>query len=231
MYKWKARQGSLGRRPQEVIDQLMAKTEYGKFVVDVGGGKSPFNRADSIIDIISYDDRRNISSKLIGYGPENEQFSRRTWRVLDITKTRIPFEDKQVDFIVCSHVLEHLRDPLAVCREMIRTSKAGYIECPSRTMETIMDLECAGVIGYRTHKWFVEHWGNNGIVFTNKTHMLYSNPKFYFPSTHRKKVSREDKIIWLFWKDSFIYDEQAFYTEWDIVNDLKEFIGRDMVDE
>jgi ubiquinone/menaquinone biosynthesis C-methylase UbiE len=64
---------------------------------------------------------------------------------------RLPFEDKSVDFLICSHTLEDLRDPIRVCREINRVAKAGYIEVPSRAMETIFGLEHRGYPGYYHH--------------------------------------------------------------------------------
>ena len=46
-----------------------------------------------------------------------------------------PFPDKTFDFVVCSHLLEDVRDPITVCRELCRVGKAGYIETPSRIRE------------------------------------------------------------------------------------------------
>lgn len=41
-----------------------------------------------------------------------------------------PFGDKEFDFLICSHVLEHLEDPVRASREFSRIAKAGYLEVP-----------------------------------------------------------------------------------------------------
>lgn len=41
--------------------------------------------------------------------------------------TRLAFSEDIFDFIVCSHVLEHVSDDLVAMREMLRVMKTGGI--------------------------------------------------------------------------------------------------------
>src|SRR5262249_54127295 len=58
---------------------------------------------------------------------------------LDVCGTRWPFPDKYFDYSVCSHLLEDVRDPVAVLRELSRVARAGYIEAPSRAREIFVN--------------------------------------------------------------------------------------------
>lgn len=52
----------------------------------------------------------------------------------DLNKAPIPFEDDTFDYIVASHVIEHLNDPLNFYQECMRVLKPGgqfYLEAPS----------------------------------------------------------------------------------------------------
>jgi ubiquinone/menaquinone biosynthesis C-methylase UbiE len=50
-------------------------------------------------------------------GPLPEGFTRDTWVQRDICDHEPwPFEDRQFDFVVCSHTLEDVRDPVWVCK-------------------------------------------------------------------------------------------------------------------
>jgi SAM-dependent methyltransferase len=52
----------------------------------------------------------------------------------DLNKQPIPFEDDKFDYIVASHVIEHLDDPLNFYRECMRVLKPNglfYLEAPS----------------------------------------------------------------------------------------------------
>src|SRR5438105_14790259 len=114
---------------QEVLDCI----KPGDRVLDVGGWACPFNRADWILDSEPYETRGFYGT--IGLpasqGGDKEHFSKETWVQRDICEHHPwPFADKTFDFSICSHTLEDIRDPLFVCSELIRVSKAGYIEVP-----------------------------------------------------------------------------------------------------
>lgn len=56
--------------------------------------------------------------------------------VHDLNK-KLPFKNGSVDYIYCSHVLEHLKDPTMFVREMYRVSKNGatiYLRVPHFSM-------------------------------------------------------------------------------------------------
>jgi ubiquinone/menaquinone biosynthesis C-methylase UbiE len=62
---------------------------------------------------------------------------------------RLPFADKSFDYVYCSHVLEHADDPLAVCRELVRIGKRGYIETPTLAKDALFAWHDS------PHKWHV----------------------------------------------------------------------------
>ena len=72
----------------------------------------------------------------------------------------MPFADRAFDYSVCSHVLEHVVDPGAVIDELVRVSKAGYIEVPEASSAKILD--------FPSHLWWVRLEGST-LVFTAKT--------------------------------------------------------------
>lgn len=55
--------------------------------------------------------------------------------------TALPFCDGSIDFVIASHIAEHVDDPDAFCREVARASKAGYIETPSPLADYLLDEE------------------------------------------------------------------------------------------
>lgn len=57
-----------------------------------------------------------------------------TFRRADLSVDPIPFEDDYFDFVVASHVVEHIRDPVRLIQECVRVCRPGgviYIEAPS----------------------------------------------------------------------------------------------------
>jgi|7_EtaG_2_1085326.scaffolds.fasta_scaffold01744_10 SAM-dependent methyltransferase len=66
-----------------------------------------------------------------------------------------PFEDGEFDFVFSSHVAEHVSDPLAYCKELVRIGKRGYIEVPTPLFDNLVlgnfDPSPAG------HIWWVTY--------------------------------------------------------------------------
>ena len=71
----------------------------------------------------------------------------------------MPFADDAFDYVVCSHVLEHVLDPAAVVGEMTRVGRAGYIEVPEASGAKILD--------FPSHLWWCRLDGST-LVFTAK---------------------------------------------------------------
>jgi ubiquinone/menaquinone biosynthesis C-methylase UbiE len=44
---------------------------------------------------------------------------------------RFPFEDGAFDYVICSHVLEHVEDIEQFCSELFRVAPKGYVEFPT----------------------------------------------------------------------------------------------------
>jgi hypothetical protein len=108
------------------IENVLHLIEPSARVLDVGGAAEVFPRANVVIDILPYESRQRSHLDM------PEQFLCEDWYVGDICFPEIwsHFRDKEFDFVVCSHVLEDVRDPIFVCSQIQRVAKAGYIETP-----------------------------------------------------------------------------------------------------
>ena len=133
-------------------------------VLDVGGGAGAFPRADAVIDIIDFE---SSYSDVDGKLPQN--YSSENWYVGDLCLPKVweCISDKQFDFVICSHVLEDVRDPIFVCSQLIRVGRAGYIEFPSRFRECAKTGADHPVTGWEHHPWIVDV-DHDAIVFKNK---------------------------------------------------------------
>ena len=60
----------------------------------------------------------------------------------------MPFKDKAFDFVVASHILEHMKNPEQFLSELSRVAKAGYIETPNSIGEELvpMNIHCLEVM-------------------------------------------------------------------------------------
>ena len=108
-------------------------------VLDIGSGDKPHWRADVLLDWLPGKDSAAQRS-----GAEAARVSRPLFHG---DACDMPFADGVFDYVICSHLLEHVHDPAAVMREMMRVAKAGYIEVPEAASAKILD--------FPTHLWWV----------------------------------------------------------------------------
>jgi ubiquinone/menaquinone biosynthesis C-methylase UbiE len=204
------------------ISQILKQIHPNDNVLDIGGWAQPFNRANYVIDINQYASRKK--SKAIG--SEREFFSKETWIVHDLSdKSGLPFIDKVFDFVICSHVLEDIRDPVFLCSEIIRIGKRGYIESPSRILESIMHLERHGYAGFYHHRWLIEI-NNNELLFRFKNHLIHSSNKYHFNRNYLNKMSQDQKICYLFWENKFNYKEIMSVDINEVATEMEQYVRK-----
>jgi hypothetical protein len=210
------------------IEKVLANIKPDDLVLDVGGWACPFNRANYVLDAEPYE-TRGFYEKIglpKSQGGEKEYFTKETWIQRDIcNKEPWPFADKQFNFCICSHILEDIRDPLYVCSELMRVSKRGYIEVPSRVLESCRGQEHKNIAGLSHHRWLVEINGNH-LQFTMKYHTIHSDFQLSFPSSFAKKLPLSETISCLFWEGDFTYAETQLHGAEEIYKDLSQFVTR-----
>ena len=95
-------------------------------VLDVGSGGTPYPRSDVLLDRLTGAEHRCGDAMMIDrhavYGDAQ----------------CMPFKDKSFDFIVASHILEHMAEPEKFIKELQRVGKAGYIETPNAIFERLI---------------------------------------------------------------------------------------------
>lgn len=207
---------------------ILARLRPSDVVLDVGGWACPFNRADWVLDAEPYGTRGYYASiGLPGHqGGDEERFSASTWVQRDICeKTPWPFADKQFDFSICSHTLEDVRDPLFVCSELIRVSKRGYIEVPSRLSESCRGWEPTGIAGLSHHRWLIDLEGSH-LRFTHKFHMINTVIDLAFPPEVWRRLAAEETVTTFWWEDGFAFSETVIHGMDNQAEFLRDFVRR-----
>lgn len=195
------------------LPELRRRALVAKSALDVGGWFRPFNLATHVIDIAPFETRRRFDA----LDPEDaERFSAATWCRHDICAAPWPYEDKQFDFSFCSHTLEDVRDPLAVCRELMRVSRAGYIEMPSIARELFVKTRLPRLralfgrppeVGFFHHRWFCEI-EDGRVRFLPKTGLPYLSTEYWIAcGLFGRKLGEAESGAALFWQDRFIVEE------------------------
>ena len=193
---------------REHAELILQKLGADDLVLDVGAWASPFNRAQWIIDSQPYDTRGFYGSfgGPRSQGGDREWFTPATWVQRDICAHHPwPFDDRQFDFVICSHTLEDIRDPLWVCSEILRVGKRGYIEVPSRAWETTLGQERPRMAGLSHHRWLIDIAANH-IEFIPKWHMIHTSRRFHLPARFAAPATQ-----WLWWHDRFTFAEREIH--------------------
>lgn len=96
-------------------------------VLDVGSGNAPHPRADVLAEKYLADDTNRIGGqKMLAVAP-----------TVACDAEALPFADDTFDYVVCSHLIEHVDRPDRVLSELSRVGKAGYIECPRQEYDKL----------------------------------------------------------------------------------------------
>jgi ubiquinone/menaquinone biosynthesis C-methylase UbiE len=148
-------------------------------VLDVGSGHQPNRRANVLLDKYPEETIHRTTQQIVI--PDGKEFF-----VGDALA--MPFPDKSFDFIIASHIAEHIEDPEQFCREMSRVGKGGYIETPGPLTEYLMPT--------KSHKWIVTKRGNT--LFFRKNNVTGS----YFPLFFRFFYLNREGYIENTWRTS-----------------------------
>ena len=101
------------RSSKNKIEQILEKNNWN--VLDIGCGYSANKYAKVICDT------------------QNLKHYYKDKKFIQLKEKKLPFKDNEFDFIITSHVLEHVEDPIFFLNEIQRvSSKGGYIEVPTK---------------------------------------------------------------------------------------------------
>lgn len=123
----------------------------GDRVLEIGPGATPFARANEFLE---YD-----------FGGEDEAVRQRG-DIRDVPEfggrkvsrykgARFPFRDGEFDYVIASHVIEHVEDPCEFMAEVFRVGRGrGYIEFPLPPYEYLYDFDV-----HRHFVWWDSEYG------------------------------------------------------------------------
>ena len=177
------------RSSKNFINNLL-KDNQSWNILDIGCGYNAHEAATVICDIqdLSHYYKNKNFVKLIG--------------------NSLPFKDKEFDFVVCSHVIEHVKDVALFIKELERISLKGYIELPT-ILEDNLVFE-----NRKDHLWHMEFDDDyNKLLISKKIQFL--EPVLTVSSAKKfLKYFRQSLVIELFWENTidFIIKEHESKT-------------------
>lgn len=129
-------------------------------VLEVGPGTAPWSRSNAFCDVVP----RDLPNFTLG----------------DVQK--LPYRDREFDYIFVSHVLEHVCEPKLAIAELNRVAHSGCIVSPTPFKEGVMfDHE-------QDHRWWVMA-GAEKLYF-------YRIPKQFHERVYDSQISGEMHRIW-----------------------------------
>ena len=150
-------------------------------VLEVGPGGNPFHRSDVLLE-------KEFEEKEWFAQSGNVEPNSKGKKTVFYTGDKFPFKDKEFDYVICSHVLEHVSDIEQFTSELKRVAKAGYIEYPTLYYDYIYNFE--------VHTTFLLE--KNGIIYwmlKNETNLEQFKPiQNFFRSI--LDIAEYDKIVY-----------------------------------
>lgn len=104
-------------------------------VLEIGPGDSPYHRSDVLLEL-SYE---NDEDRIKQFGHINPLVSDK--QVVFYDGHKFPFEDNSFDYVICSHVLEHIPNVDFFLSEIYRVAKRGYFEYPLITYDYLYNFD------------------------------------------------------------------------------------------
>ena len=134
-----------------------------------------------------------------------------------INEKKLPFKDKEFDFVIASHVIEHVEDFEFFIKELERISSKGYIELPSRLGDNLV------FENKNDHIWWFVYDDIKNIIVASKRNQLID--PFINVSTGKifEDIFRESLVIELIWEEKIDYkiDEKIRYENFEKISFLK----------
>ena len=177
------------RSSLKFTNNLLKKNKSWK-ILDIGCGYTANENATTLCDVIDL----------------QEQYPDK--KFVKLVSKNLPFADKEFDFVIASHVLEHVENPELFIEELQRISNRGYIEVPT-TLEDNLVFE-----NKKDHLWHINFDDDNKKLNINKKVQVFEPILTVSSSQLFRNYFRSSLVIELFWEDKIDYNFNA-------ENDLK----------
>ena len=193
------------RSSKKSIDKILENNKSWK-ILDIGCGYSAHKNASVVCDI---QDLSNV------YKEKN---------FVKLKSNILPFRDKEFDFVIASHVIEHVKDVELFIKELQRVSSKGYIELPT-ILEDNLVFE-----NKKDHLWHMEFDDDkNQLIVSKKIQFL--EPILTVSSAKKfLKYFRQSLVLELFWENSIEFTikkrELNNYEKFSRLSLLRKFLSK-----
>ena len=171
------------------------------------------NKSLKILDLgcthVNYWEEANHFADIVNY---SDFFKKKNFPFTQIPSSgKLPFKDKEFDYVILSHVMEHVPNLIEFKNEIERIAKSGYIELPTKLNDNLVfgcDEEILG------HKWWFEFDDDqHQLLYTKKIDAV---EKFLSVAQiwRLQKFYEDSFLLQFYWKDSIeIKERKPFKIE------------------
>ena len=146
-------------------------------------------------------------------------------KFIKINEKKLPFKDKEFDFVITSHVIEHVEDFKFFLSELERISSKGYIELPSRLGDNLV------FENKKDHIWWFKYDDDNNKIIGSKKNQLLEPFITVSTAKYFEEIFRESLVIEIIWegKIDYIIDDnirQENYKKTSFLRLIKKYITK-----
>ena len=150
-------------------------------ILDIGCGYNANKFANVICDV------QDLSNHYL-----NKKF-------IKLTEIKLPFKNNEFDFVIASHVIEHVEDVEFFIKELERVSKKGYIELPTMLEDNLV------FENRKDHLWHMDFDDVENTLLISKK-LQYFEPILTVSSAKRlNEIFRKSLVLELLWENSIDY--------------------------
>ena len=118
---------------------------------------------------------------------------------IQIKDKTLPFKDKEFDFVISSHVIEHVEDFEFFIQELERVSSMGYIELPTRLGDNLV------FENKNDHIWWFSFDDVNSQLLASKRNQLIDPFITVSMAKVFENIFRESFVIEILWENKIDY--------------------------
>ena len=170
----------LKRTSISLVNNILSKNINWN-ILDIGCGYKAHKNATVIADI------KDFSNFY-----KNKKF-------VQIKEKKLPFKDKEFDFVIASHVIEHVDDFEFFIKELERVSSKGYIELPSRLGDNLV------FENRNDHIWWFTYNDVTNQIIASKRNQLIDPFITVSMSKTLEETFRDSLVIELYWEKKIEY--------------------------
>ena len=135
-----------------------------------------------------------------------------TKKFIKLTEKKLPFKDKEFDFVIASHVMEHVDNIEFFISELERVSKQGYIELPTMLEDNLV------FENKKDHLWHMDFDDVELNLLISKK-IQYFEPILTVSTIKRlNEIFRKSFILELYWQNKIDYKIKKINSE--IINKI-----------